>query len=104
MKIPLLMVGALTLAACASTPSSTARAVLDGDPAVVNRDCKLLGTVTGRSLFSGVAASAADNATIDAREKAAAMGATHIVLLNVDAGGMLNTAQAAARAYRCDTK
>jgi hypothetical protein len=94
----------LLLGACASTPSSSARSVLDGDPAVVNRDCKLLGTVTGRSLFSGIAAKAADNAAIDAREKAAAMGATHVIFLNVDTSGTLNTGVATARAYRCDAK
>lgn len=95
---------AMVLAACATTPSPSAHAVQDGDPAVVNRDCKLLGTVTGRSLFSGMSSKAADNAAIDARDRAAAMGATHVIFLNIDTAGTLNTGQATARAYRCDAK
>jgi hypothetical protein len=43
----------LFVAACASGSPQLARNVLDGDPATVNRDCKLLGTVNGRSLFGG---------------------------------------------------
>lgn len=104
MKTLLIAAAALALGGCASTPSPSARSVQDGDPAVVNRDCKLLGTVTGRSLFSGIATKAADNAAIDAREKAAAMGATHVVFINVDTSGTLNTGQATARAYRCDAR
>ena len=38
----------------------------------------------------------------DAREKAAAMGGTHVVFLKTDTSGMLNTGHASARAYRCD--
>jgi hypothetical protein len=93
------------LAACASTPSPTARSVRDGDPATVNRDCKLLGTVNGRSMFgSGSDTSKTDGAMADAREKAAALGATHVVFVNVDTSGMFNSGQATARAYRCDAK
>ena len=91
----------LLLAACASAPSESARNVKDGDPAKVNRDCKLLGTVNGRSLFGGVEASRQDDAMLDARAKAAAMGATHVVFINVDTSGMFNTGHAAARAYKC---
>ena len=91
----------LALAACASTPSQSALNVKDGDPAVVNRDCKLLGTVEGRSLFGGGEATRQDDAMLDARAKAAAMGATHIVFLTVDNTGMFGTGHAAARAYRC---
>lgn len=95
---------ALVLAACAATPSQTARSVQDGDPAVVNRDCKLLGTVNGRSLFGLSDEAKTEGATANAREKAAAMGATHVVFLNVDTSGMLNTGNATARAYRCAAK
>lgn len=91
----------LFLGGCASSGSQAAREVKDGDPAIVNRDCKLLGTVSGRSAFSGGEASRADNAVLDARAKAAAMGATHIVVVNVDTSGMFNTGQATARAYKC---
>lgn len=91
----------LALAGCASTSSESARNVLDGDPAIVNRDCKLLGTVNGRSLFGGAEAKRQDDAMLDARAKAAAMGATHVVFINVDMSGMFGTGYATARAYKC---
>jgi hypothetical protein len=94
------------LFACASssTPSAVARSVSEGDPAVLNRDCKLLGTVNGRSLFGGADEARVQNAMNDAREKAAAMGATHIVFLAADTKGILNRGNAQARAYRCEGK
>jgi hypothetical protein len=93
---------ALALAACASTPASDVR-VVNGDPARLNRDCKLLGTVTGRSLFGGTSDQArTDAAMADARNKAAAMGATDVYFITVDTTGMLNTGNAVARAFRCD--
>ena len=95
---------AALVAGCASSPAPSASKVADGDPAVVNRDCKLLGTVTGRSIFGGSEAGRTEGAMQDARTKAAAMGATHVVFLTVDNGGMLNTGQATARTYRCDAK
>ena len=95
---------AAMMAGCASSPSPSASKILDGDPSIVNRECKLLGTVTGRSIFGGSEAGRTEGAMQDARTKAAAMGATHVVFLTVDNGGMLNTGQATARAYRCDAK
>jgi len=98
---------ALALCACASStaPSATARSVRDGDPATLNRECKLLGTVSGRSLFGGGSDEAkVQNAMNDAREKAAAMGATHIIFMTTDTSGMLTAGHASARAYRCDAK
>lgn len=97
------LLAVVLLASCAST-SSTPVKVQDGDPAFVNRDCKLLGTVSGRSVFGGSEAGRIEGAVQDARNKAAAMGATHIVVLTVDNSGMLNTGLATARAYRCDGK
>ena len=90
----------IVLGACASS-TRTASAVRDGDPATVNRDCKLLGTVSGRSVFGGSEEVRRDSAMNDARAKAAALGATDIVFVNVDNSGMLNTGHATARAYRC---
>ncbi len=106
MRIILVPILAATvmLAGCASSPSSTAQKVLDGDPNFVNRDCKLLGSVNGRSVFGGGEAARMDGAMADARSKAAAMGATHIVFLTLDNSGMFNTGYATARAYRCDAK
>ncbi len=90
------------LAGCASGAAQRASTVRNGDPATVNRDCKLLGTVSGRSVFGGDETARGEGAIADARAKAAAMGATDIVFLNVDTSGMLNTGHATARAYRCD--
>lgn len=92
------------LAAACSTPgpSALAQKVVEGDPAILNRDCKLLGTVNGRSLFGGSDEARIATATNDAREKAAELGATHIVLLQTDNKGMLGRGNASARAYRCD--
>jgi len=92
------------LAGCASTSSTSTVKVQDGDPAVVNRDCKLLGTVSGRSIFGGSDTARMEGAMQDARNKAAAMGATHVVFITVDNAGMFNTGQTTARAYRCDAK
>lgn len=91
----------LALAGCASAPSQSVRSVQDGDPATVNRDCKLLGTVNGRSMFGGGEASRQEEAMLDARAKAAAMGATHVVFIKVDSSGMFNTGYATARTYKC---
>jgi hypothetical protein len=82
-----------------------ARSVSEGEPAVLNRDCKLLGTVSGRSLFGGADEARVQNAMNDAREKGGgASGATHVVFLRADTKGILNRGNASARAYRCDAK
>ena len=92
------------LAGCASSASQQASTVRNGDPATVNRECKLLGTVSGRSIFGGDETARGEAAIADARAKAAALGATDIVFLTVDNSGMLNTGHATARAYRCEAK
>lgn len=89
---------ALVVAACASAGTQSVR---DGDPATINRDCKLLGTVNGRSVFGGSEEGRAEGAKASAREKAAELGATHVVFIKIDTSGMLNTGYATARAYRC---
>ena len=100
-SIMILVAAALMTAGCASTPSPQAAKVRNGDPATINRDCKLLGTVEGRSFFGGSETARGDEAMNAARQKAAAMGATDIIFLDVDTSGMLNTGHAKARAYRC---
>jgi hypothetical protein len=107
MRLLIVAFTAVWLAACASsasTPSAAARSVSEGEPAVLNRDCKLLGTVSGRSLFGGADEARVQNAMNDAREKAAALGATHVVFLEADTKGILSRGNASARAYRCDAK
>ena len=107
MRALFIALGVTWLAACASgasNPSAAARSVSEGEPSVLNRDCKLLGTVSGKSLFGGGDEARVQNAMNDAREKAAALGATHVVFLEADTKGMLNRGNAAVRAYRCDKK
>ncbi len=95
------LIAALILALAACAAPRGAGTVKDGDATTLNRDCKLLGTVNGRSVFGGSEDSRRDSAMNDARDKAAAMGATHVLFINVDNSGMLNTGHATARAYRC---
>ena len=98
--IPIL--AAAAAAACASSPQ-VAGDVREGDPAVLNRDCKLLGTVNGRSLFGGISDETKTTAAMnDAREKAAKLGATHLVYVSTDKSGAFGSGYATARAYRCD--
>jgi Domain of unknown function (DUF4156) len=107
MRRSLIALAVSCLVGCSSSPSAPsaeARKVSEGDPAVLNRDCKLLGTVNGRSLFGGADEARVQNAMNDAREKAAALGATHVVFLAADTKGILNRGNASARAYRCDPK
>lgn len=101
MRTAAAVLAVLVLGACASSSSRPASAVRDGDPLTVNRDCKLLGTVNGRSVFGGSEEGRRDGAMNDARAKAAALGATDVVFINIDNSGMLNTGHATARAYRC---
>lgn len=101
MRTAAAVLAVLVLGACASSSSRPASAVKDGDPLTVNRDCKLLGTVNGRSVFGGSEEGRRDGAMNDARAKAAALGATDVVFINIDNSGMLNTGHATARAYRC---
>jgi hypothetical protein len=103
-RIIALAAAILALAGCASAGSQSARNVQVGDPGIVNRDCKLLGTVNGRSVFGGAEATREDDAMLDARAKAAAMGATHVVFVKVDMSGMFGSGYATARAYRCEPK
>jgi hypothetical protein len=105
MRKSVVALAVLCLIGCSSSPpSALARKVSEGDPAVLNRDCKLLGTVSGRSLFGGADEARVQNAMNDAREKAAAMGATHVIFLEADTKGILSRGNASARAYRCDAK
>ena len=50
----------------------------------------------------GVHNVANNNALNDLKDKAAQLGATHYVLVNLDAGSQMTTASALARAYKCD--
>lgn len=104
-SLPVLVGAALLCAACASAPTTKADALQEGDPQFLNRDCKLLGTVEGRSVFGGLSEEAKlKGAVTNVREKAAAMGATHILMMKATVTGAMGIGEASARAYRCDVK
>jgi hypothetical protein len=84
---------------CAVAPSQQARPVQDADQAMV-ASCRYLGDVSGWSGWGGLASSAGmANAQNDARDKAAKLGASHIVWSSVAAG---YTPTASGKAYRCN--
>ena len=68
----------ISLIGCATTPSQSGAKILDAD-ANTAPNCLFLGDVDGSSGWGNRAASIGiENAKNEAREKAAAMGATHI--------------------------
>ncbi|MFH0781955.1 MAG: hypothetical protein V2B20_08385, partial [Pseudomonadota bacterium] len=86
------------LAGCATTKSAMAINVLEADEKVVT-NCKYLGDVTGTSGWGNLAASTGvNNAKNEALEKAAKLGATHVVWTQISGGysPFVN-----GRAYRC---
>lgn len=98
-------VAVLLCASCASGPNVKADALQEADPSFLNRECKLLGTVEGRSVFGGLSEEAKlKGAVLNVREKAAAMGATHILMMKATVTGAMGIGEATARAYRCDAK
>jgi hypothetical protein len=89
------------LPGCASVATNAAVSIVEADEAMVS-GCEFLGAVYGRTVYGGFANNlAVNNAKIDAREKAAKLGATHLVFLVVDGGGWERQGHTQARAYRC---
>ena len=87
------------LAGCASTPSPAAMHVRDADEAMVTA-CRYLGEVQGSSGWGNLAASTGmENSKLHARERAASLGASHIVWTSVTGG---YSPYATGRAYVCD--
>ena len=88
----------LLLSSCAATPK--ARGIQEADSHMV-ANCKFLGSVHAASmwggcLYQGVGFSSAKNQALN---KAAKLGATHIVWMNLEGG--LRGGFASGRAYRC---
>lgn len=93
----------VALAACATTPAVDPLSLKEADAQYLNRHCKLLGTVNGRTIFGGLSDDAKiQGAVKDARAKAAAMGATHVLMLKAEVSTVAGFGEATARAYRCD--
>ena len=83
---------------CATTLSSSATRILDADAKMVD-GCTYVGEVHGSSGWGNLAASTGiENAKNEAREKAAALGATHILWTNVSGG---YSPYVSGRAYIC---
>jgi hypothetical protein len=94
----LIVVVTFAIGGCATPLSSKASAVREADESMV-AGCTYLGDVAGTSGWGNLAASAGiENAKHEAMEKAAALGATHIVWRSLT-GGYSPTAT--GRAYRC---
>lgn len=89
---------ALALAGCAAAPSHQAALVKEVAQEQVI-ECEFLGETRGMSGWGGSAAAGtgANNARVAAKERAAKLGATHLVW--VAAGDVIQTA--VAHAYRC---
>src|SRR5262249_8494597 len=88
---------------CATTLSARAQKVRDAVPDEV-AGCRLIGDVSGSSLQTGIAVieQGKKNAMNEAREKAAQIGATHVVGLTAEWGFMATTAHGIA--YNCEEK
>lgn len=89
----------VTMTGCATTRSALALKVSEADEKIV-ANCKYLGDVTGTSGWGNLAASTGvSNARNEALEKAAKLGATHVVWNQISGGysPFVN-----GRAYRCE--
>jgi hypothetical protein len=88
----------LLCSGCATTLSPAGSGVIQADEKMI-ADCRFLGQVEGSSGFGNIAASTGmANARNEATEKAARIGATHILFVDVSGGYSPN---AQARAYDC---
>ena len=91
-------VAVLLVSSCATTRSAPASQVRDADEKMVEH-CEFLAQVHGSSGWGGLAESTGmENAKTEAREKAASLGASHVVWATVSGGYAPNVS---GRAYRC---
>lgn len=89
----------LSISGCATTLSPAAAKILPADRSMA-ADCTFVGDVNGSSGWGNLAASQGmQNAKNEGLEQAAAMGATHVLWVNV-AGGY--SPYANGKAYRCE--
>lgn len=97
-KTILALVSLVAISGCATTLSTSARNVKDADITIIEK-CNFLGDVQGSSGWGNLAASAGmQNAKNEAREEAAAMGATHIIWTSLVGG---YSPYATGKAYLC---
>ncbi len=93
--------GLLLCQGCATNPSTQAAAIKEVAARQVT-NCTLISTITGKSLIGGMGATGATNALVDAKEQASGLGATHIVVQNVEEGSMSTPGIARVKAYKCN--
>ena len=100
-KSMLVIICTILLSACSSTLSSKAAMVREADSKMVS-NCQFLGTVFGNSMLGiALANKSGNNAIAGAKEKAAKLGATHIVISSMKAADWNGGSQATAKAYKC---
>jgi hypothetical protein len=97
----LLIASALAISACAMAPSERAAAVRDADEHMVEA-CRYVGEVQGASGWGGPGGTSAGatNSRNEARDQAAALGATHVVW-NPASSTQTGATMVSGRAYRC---
>jgi len=94
----IIMLSSLIAYGCATTLSTSATRILDADTKMID-GCTYVGDVHGSSGWGNLAASTGiQNAKNEGTEKAAALGATHILWTNVSGG---YSPYVSGRAYRC---
>jgi hypothetical protein len=91
----------LALSGCSMAPTERAAAVRDADDRMV-ASCQYVGDVEGSSGWGGplTGKQGMNNSHNEARDKAAALGATHVVWTSVS-GNMHDGSMVSAKAYRC---
>ncbi len=96
--ISIIILGLFTFVSCATTLSSTAIKIKEADIKTVE-NCKYLGEVHGSSGWGNLGASVAmQNAKNEALEKAAKLGATHVIWNNITGG---YSPYVSGKAYYC---
>src|SRR5689334_6971396 len=95
----LILTAGLSLCACATAPSERAARIKDADPKIVDA-CTYVGEVEGTSIWGGPGGhgAAVSNSKNEARDQAAALGATHIVWNSTSESSLTAVG---GRAYRC---
>lgn len=97
-----IIISTIFLTACSSTLSTKASNIKEGDDKTV-KNCEFLGTVFGNSLLGiALANKSGNNAIAGAKEKAAKIGASHIVIQSMKAADWNGGSQATAKAYNCN--
>ena len=94
----IILLSSFIASGCATTLSSSAKRILDADAKMVE-GCTYVGDVHGSSGWGNLAASTGiQNAKNKAVERAAALGATHILWIDISGG---YSPYVSGRAYKC---